>query len=174
MGTVTGERDDGASGGQASASISSAGGGRCLTAKGATVSEQATAPPKQVPFVEYLALGDEPHLVATECTTCGARYFDRRNACASCFGTEFTKADVATEGIVRAFTIVAFAAPGVPVPFVAAVVDCDGTSVRTNIVNVEPDDEHVTLGMKVRLTTFPIGTDEVGTEAISFGYEPVA
>jgi uncharacterized OB-fold protein len=138
------------------------------------LSEQATDAPKQVPFVDYLALGDEPHLVATECTSCGARYFDRRNACASCFGTEFAKADVATEGTVRAFTIVAFAAPGVPVPFVAAVVDCDGTSVRTNIVNVEPDDEHVTLGMKVRLTTFPIGTDEAGTEAISFGYEPVA
>ena len=55
----------------------------------------------------------------------------------------------------RAFTIVSFAAPGVPVPFVAGVVDCDGTSVRGNIVNVEPDPEHVTLGMKVRLTTVP-------------------
>lgn len=134
------------------------------------MSEQA----KQIPIVEYLALGDNPHLVATECTSCGARYFDRRNACASCFATDFTTAAVATEGIVRAFTIVAFAAPGVPVPFVAAVVDCDGTSVRTNLVNVEPDDQHVSLGMKVRLTTFPIGTDEAGTEAINFGYEPVA
>jgi len=137
-------------------------------------SEQLSEPAKQIPIVDYLALGDDPHLVATECAACGARYFDRRNACASCFGTEFTTADVATEGTLRAFTIVAFAAPGVPVPFVAAVVDCDGTSVRTNIVNVEPDAEHVSLGMKVRLTTFPIGADEAGTEAIGFGYEPVA
>ncbi len=67
-----------------------------------------------------------------------------------------------------------FAAPGVPVPFVAGVIDCDGTSVRGNVVNVEPDAEHVTLGMKVRLTTYPIGTDEAGTEAIGFGFEPVA
>ena len=137
-------------------------------------SEQLSEPAKQIPIVDYLALGDDPHLVATECAACGAHYFDRRNACASCFGTEFTTADVATEGTLRAFTIVAFAAPGVPVPFVAAVVDCDGTSVRTNIVNVEPDAEHVSLGMKVRLTTFPIGADEAGTEAIGFGYEPVA
>jgi len=138
------------------------------------MTEQVSEPAKQIPLVEYLALGEDPHLVATECTSCGARYFDRRNACASCFATEFTKADIATEGIVRAFTIVAFAAPGVPVPFVAALVDCAGTSVRTNIVNVEPDDEHVSLGMKVRLTTYPVGTDEAGTEAITFGYEPVA
>ena len=128
----------------------------------------------QIPLVDYLVLGDHPHLVAHECTSCGARYFDRRNACASCGATSFAKVPVATEGEVRAFTIVAFAAPGVPVPFVAAVVDCDGTSVRTNIVNVEPDDEHVTLGMKVRLTTFAVGTDDNGTEAITFGYEPVA
>ena len=41
-----------------------------------------------------------------------------------------------------------------------AVVDCDGTSVRGNVINVEPDPEHVTLGMKVRLATYSIGTDD--------------
>jgi uncharacterized OB-fold protein len=127
----------------------------------------------QVPLVEYLELGDTPHLVANECTSCGARYFDRRNACASCEATDFKKVDVATTGEVRAFTIVAFAAPGVPVPYVAALVDCEGTSVRANIINVDPDPEHVTLGMKVRLATETIGTDDDGTEAIGFGFEPL-
>jgi uncharacterized OB-fold protein len=125
-----------------------------------------------VPLVDYLVLGDEPHLTAHECTECGARFFDRRNACASCFGTSFRTVDIATEGTLRSFTIVAFAAPGVPVPFVAGLVDCDGTSVSANIVNVEPDPEHVHLGMKVRLVTFPIGADAAGTEAIGFGFEP--
>jgi uncharacterized protein len=128
---------------------------------------------EQVPLVDYLALSDSPHLVANECTSCGARFFDRRNACANCGHTEFTKADVATTGEVRAFTIVSFAAPGVPVPYVAAVVDCEGTSVRANLINVEPDPEHVTLGMKVRLATNIMGTDESGTEAIGFGFEPL-
>ena len=56
-------------------------------------------------------------------------------------------------------------------PFVAAVIDCDGTSVRGNLVNVEADPEHVQLGMKVRLTTSVMGTDEAGTEAVSFGFD---
>jgi uncharacterized OB-fold protein len=56
---------------------------------------------------------------------------------------------------------------------VAALVDCEGTSVRANIINVEPDPEHVTLGMKVRLATESIGTDDDGTEAIGFGFEPL-
>lgn len=126
-----------------------------------------------VPIVNYLVLGDHPHLVAKECTGCGARFFDRRNACASCSGTEFRDAPVATEGELQAFTIVAFAAPGVPVPFVAGVVDCDGTSVRGNVINIEPDPEHVKLGMKVKLATYVVGTDDEGTEAIGFGFEPI-
>jgi uncharacterized OB-fold protein len=126
-----------------------------------------------VPIVDYLVLGDDPHLVAKECTSCGARFFDRRNACASCSGTEFAEVDLPTTGELKAFTIVAFAAPGVPVPFVAGLVDCDGTSVRGNVINTEPDPEHVTLGMKVRLATYVVGTDDDGTEAIGFGFEPL-
>jgi uncharacterized protein len=128
---------------------------------------------EQIPLVSYLVLGDKPHLEANQCTSCGARYFDRRNACAHCFNTEFTKVAVATEGELRTFTIVAFAAPGVPVPFVASVVDFDGTSVSGNVVNCPPDPEHVKTGMKVRLTTFTVGTDGNGTEAVGFGFEPL-
>jgi uncharacterized OB-fold protein len=128
---------------------------------------------QQVPLVDYLALGDRPHLVAHQCDTCGARYFDRRNACASCSGTAFSQVDVPTEGELRTFTIVAYAAPGIPVPFVAGVIDCDGTSVRSNVINVTPDPEHVHTGMKVRLATYVMGTDDEGTEAIGFGFEPV-
>jgi uncharacterized OB-fold protein len=128
---------------------------------------------KSIPLVDYLVLGDEPHLVANECADCGARFFDRRNACAACGGTNFRKADVAVTGLLRAFTIVAQAAPGIEVPFVAGIVDCDGTTVRANVVHVTPDPAHVHAGMKVRLVTFPIGEDSEGTQAISFGFEPL-
>jgi uncharacterized OB-fold protein len=114
----------------------------------------------------------DPHLVANECTSCGARFFDRRNACASCFATDFRQVSIATDGELRTFTIVAFAAPGVEVPFVSGVIDCDGTSVRGNLRNVTPDAEHVTTGMKLRLTTYSLGADDNGVEAIGFGFEP--
>ena len=136
----------------------------------AHVTDTATA--AQVPLVNYLILGDEPHLVANQCTSCGARFFDRRNACASCFATTFEPVDIATEGEVRAFTIVTLAAPGVTVPFTSAIIDCGGTSVRANLINVEADPAKVTLGMQVRLATYSLGTDDHGTEAIGFGFEP--
>ena len=45
--------------------------------------------------------------------------------------------------------------------------------VKANVVNVEPEPDKVSLGMKVRLTTFVAGTDDEGTEAVAFGFEPV-
>lgn len=126
----------------------------------------------QVPIVDYLVLGPEPHLVANQCDSCGARFFDRRNACASCSGRAFTKVGIGTEGVVKSFTIVTFAAPGVPVPFVASIIDCDGTSVRANLINVDPTPEKVSLGMRVRLATYSMGADDAGVEAIAFGFEP--
>ncbi len=128
----------------------------------------------QIPLVDYLVTGDDAHLVANECTSCKARFFGRRNACANCFATEFTQVRVPSTGEVRSFTIVAFAAPGVDVPFVAAIIDCEGTNVRANIVNTPPDPEHIKLGMKVKFTTFSLGNDEAGTEAIGFGFEPLS
>jgi uncharacterized protein len=127
----------------------------------------------RIPLVDYLILDDDPHLIAHECTNCGARYFDRRTACASCSQRSFRDVAVERTGTLRTFTIVSFAAEGVQVPFVAGVVDCDGTSVRGNVVNVPPDPEHVRLGMKVRLTTVPVGSDASGVEAVGYGFEPV-
>ena len=128
----------------------------------------------QIPIVDYLVLGDAPHLVANECTNCGALYFDRRNACAHCGKTSFGKKTLGTTGVVRSFAIVHQASPGVPVPYVSTVVELDGGGqVKANIVNVEPEPEKLSLGMKVQLTTFVAGTDDEGTEAVAFGFEPV-
>jgi uncharacterized OB-fold protein len=135
--------------------------------------DDSTAVLLRVPLVDYLALEPQPHLVASECTSCGEHFLDHRVACAKCFAEEFRRVDLPTEGEVVSFTIVAFAMPGVEVPYTAALVDLGGTRVAGNVRDTPADPEHVTLGMKVKLTTFPIGTDDEGTEAIGFGFEPI-
>jgi uncharacterized OB-fold protein len=129
---------------------------------------------KQIPIVDYLVLDDgEPHLVAWESVDSGALYFDRRNADAKSGGTEFRRRKLATTGVVRSFTIVHRTVPGIPAPYVSALVDLDGGgSVKANLLNVPPDPDHVRLGMAVRMTTFTAGTDDDGTEAIAFAFEP--
>jgi len=128
---------------------------------------------QQVAYVDYLRLGDPPQLVAQACDACGARFFDRRNACAACSATSFHEVALERQGTVVSFTIVTFAAPGVAVPYVAAVVDLGGTSVRGIVVDVEPTPEAVHLGMAVELTTVVVGVDAAGTEAINYGFRPL-
>lgn len=128
----------------------------------------------QIPLVDYLVLGDEPYLRANECADCGARFFGRRNACARCGGREFVSVRVSGTGTLRTFSIVHRAAPTIPTPYVSAIVHTDdGTSVRSNLINVEPDPKEISLGMRVKLETYVAGTDEEGKEAIAFGYAPV-
>ncbi len=128
----------------------------------------------QVPLVDYLVLGDDPHLVAHECTSCGSRYFGRRNACAPCFGTEFKDVRVPNEGTPPDLHHCRPGCARVPVPFVSGIVDCDTTPVRANVINTDPTPESIKLVMKLKLATFLMGTDGAGTEAVGFGYEPVS
>jgi uncharacterized OB-fold protein len=130
---------------------------------------------KQVPIVDYLVIDDgTPHLVAWESTESGALYFDRRNADAKSGTTGFRRRELGRDGVVRSFTIVQRGVPGIPVPYVSALVDLDGGgSVKGNVVNCPADPDHVSLGMRVRLTTYVAGTDDDGTEAVAFAFEPV-
>lgn len=126
-----------------------------------------------LPAVDYLVLGGTPHLVAWFCTGCSASYFDRRNACARCSGTQFERRPLATEGVVRAFTVVHRAAPGLPAPYTSVVVELDGGGrVKANLLGVT-DPAAVPAQLKVRLVTFVAGTDDDGTEAIAFAFEPI-
>jgi len=60
--------------------------------------EHVAAASGQVPLVDYLVLGSSPHLEASQCEACGARFFDRRNACAACTGTTFARVPVNVSG----------------------------------------------------------------------------
>jgi len=128
---------------------------------------------EQVPIVNYLVLAESPYLEANECSECSARFFDRRNACASCGGTNFERNPISNEAVLTSFSIVHRAAPSVPVPFVSAIVKTgDGTTVRSNVVGLE-DPMDAELGMNLILTTYSCGIDDDGKECIAFGYEPV-
>jgi uncharacterized OB-fold protein len=96
-----------------------------------------------------------------------------RLACASCGKRAFTPRALPTTGEVGSFTIIHRAAPGVRTPYVSALIDLDdGTTVKANLAGCPADDSAVRLHMRVRLTTFVVGTDSAGVSAIAFGFEP--
>ena len=144
------------------------------------MSQQAAAPSTEkqarpiVPFLRLGDHGDQPHLVAKKCATCGAVYLGTRVACSRCFAPgPFNEIRLSNRGSLWVYSIVYQSAPGIPTPYVAAIVDLpEGASVRCTLVDVEPDPQRLEFGMPVEMITKKVREDKEGNDVIAFFYRP--
>jgi uncharacterized protein len=127
------------------------------------------------PIVPFLALGDSPHLMGLRCRTCGATYLKSgRVACSKC-GTAraFDDVRLSPRGSLWVYSIVHQSAPGIPVPYVAAIVDLpEQVSVRCTLLNVEADPAKLPFGMPLQMITKKVRTDKEGRDVIAFFFTP--
>jgi len=134
------------------------------------------------PIVPHLKLpkapGDKAYIGGVKCRSCGAAFLGARMACGKCFAVDdFEELRFSDHGTLRAFTIVYHTAPGIDVPFIAAIVDLpEGAAVRCNIGGVEPEGEKVAalLGKKLEMYTEKVRTDLEGNDVIAFKFRPAA
>lgn len=115
---------------------------------------------KQRPIIEFLRLptgpGEKPYLVGYRCQACGATYLgEERVGCSKCMSTESPKEiRLSDHGTLYVYSIVYQSVPGVPVPYVSAIVDLpEGVSVRCNVIDIEPDPAKIQFGMPVEMVT---------------------
>ncbi len=115
---------------------------------------------KQRPIIPFLRLptssAEKPYLVGQKCKTCGATYLgSERIGCSKCTAVgSLEEVRLSDRGTLWVYSIVHQSVPGVPVPYVAAIVDLpEGVSVRCNIVDIEPDPAKIKFGMPVEMIT---------------------
>ena len=128
-----------------------------------------------VPFLKLSADGSQkPYLGGSRCKQCGATYLGTRMACSRCFSTEaMDDVKLSDHGELHVFSIVHQSAPGVPTPYIAAIVDLpEGVSVRCNINGVEADPKNLKFGMPVQMVTETVSTDREGNEVVAFSFHP--
>lgn len=116
------------------------------------MSDPLAEPVAAVPYVVIDRDGDH-HLIGSRCGHCGATLLGRRVACAAC-GTNgcITPLRLADTGRVRTCTVINRSYPGVPVPFIAAVIDIDGGGVvRGTLRGDIPADPVAEVGRPVRI-----------------------
>jgi uncharacterized OB-fold protein len=133
---------------------------------------------KARPIVPFLRLGSatEPaHLAGQQCSACGAVYLGTRLACSKCCGTgPFREIPLSNSGSLWVYSIVHQSAPGIPTPYVAAIVDLpEGVSVRCTLVDVQPDPQQLSFGMPVQMVTKKVREDKDGNDVIAFFFRPV-
>lgn len=145
-----------------------------------TQEAEAPAEKQQRPIVPFLVLpdteGEKPYLRGSKCKSCGAAYLGDRIACGKCLAVgDFEEIRFSDYGELHTFTIVHQTMPGLPVPFVAAVVDLpEGTAVRCNIGGIEPDPDKLVplLGKRVEMFTEKVREDREGNDVIAFRFRP--
>lgn len=131
------------------------------------------------PFITVDDTG-RPGLIAQRCTHCGATYADsERVACGKCGA----RADAlesfvpAFEGTLHAAAIVKRGYPGVPTPFISAIVDLDGgPTVKGTLRNTGFEAKDIAQGRRVRVAfDDALGRkDKDGNSYVSHYFEPLS
>jgi len=143
------------------------------------MTDQATdgSPKPAVPFIKFDARG-APFVQGCRCRTCGAAMTEERLACPACGGRAgFERFQSASRGRLHAYSIVRRSYPGIPVPFISAVVDLeDGLTLKGNLIGVAAEPEALPPDFPVRLVFGDaLGRkDKEGSAYIAYFFEPAA
>ena len=133
---------------------------------------------KPLPVVDFLKLpeGGEPYLEGSKCKNCGAMFPGEREVCAKC-GTrnQMETLRFSNKGKLYAYSIVHRSFPGVPVPYITAVVNLeDGPALKGCLINIEPNPEKIAFDMPVEVVYQDAQgrKDMEGNSYISYFFQP--
>ncbi len=113
------------------------------------------------------------YLAGSRCADCKAVFLGERRVCAACGARDrMVTLRLGDRGRVYSFTTVCRSFPGVPVPFVMAVVDLDdGPTLRGTLRDIDP--QQVRFDMPVRVVFGDSGQrDASGAAYIVFAFVP--
>lgn len=134
-----------------------------------------TAAPKSVaPFL--VVSPDGAHYIAgSKCGKCGEVVVGTRDVCGKCGARKsMSHIKLANTGKLYNFTVVHRNFPGVPVPFISAIVDLDGGgTLKGNLLDVEPDPAKIKFDMPVKLVFRDAGRkDKEGNSYLAYFFVP--
>ena len=127
-------------------------------------------------FVKIPKDGSAPFLSGSKCRACGEVFVGDREVCGKCFSRDkMDHIKLGSTGKLYNYTIVHRNFPGVPVPFISAIVDIDGGgTLKGNLLGVEPKPEALKFDMPVKITLKDAGRkDKDGNSYIAYFFEPL-
>jgi len=135
---------------------------------------------KPLAVVPYLKIpeGADPYLEGHKCGNCGATFLGERDVCSKCGARDQMSAvTLPNTGKLYSYSIVYRSFPGIEVPYISAIVDLDdGTAIKGNLINIEPDPENIAFDMPVEVVyDDALGRkDADGNAYLSYFFQPTA
>ena len=135
---------------------------------------------KPLAAVEYLKIPDDgdPYLEGYRCSECSATFLGERAVCSKCGARDQMFAvTLPNTGKLYSYSIVYRSFPGIEVPYVSAIVDLDdGTAIKGNLINVDPDPDSISFDMPVEVIyADALGRkDADGNAYLSYFFQPAA
>jgi uncharacterized OB-fold protein len=117
--------------------------------------------------------GDEPTLLGSRCTACGAHHFPRHDTCPYCSTEDPLPAELSNAGTLWAWTAVTSAPPGYQgqVPYGLGVVELpEGIRVITRLTESDPGSLSVGQAMELRIV--PLHANADGDDVVTFAFSP--
>ena len=133
-----------------------------------------------LPAVPYLKIPEngDPYLEGHKCGACGATFLGERNVCSKCGARDQMEAvTLPNNGKLYSYSIVHRSFPGIEVPYISAIVDLeDGTAIKGNLINCEPDPASIEFDMPVEVVyADALGRkDSDGNSYMSYFFQPKA
>jgi uncharacterized protein len=124
---------------------------------------------------------EEPCLIGGRCAACGTTTFPHQDGCPRCGAPGLEEQLLPRRGRLWAWTTQEFPPPTPPYagshgpdfePFGVGYVELPG-ALRVEARLTEHRPEHLRVGMEMELVIVPFGTDEEGTERVTFAFHPV-
>ncbi|OBF18756.1 DNA-binding protein [Mycobacterium kubicae] len=123
---------------------------------------------------------ENPQLIGSQCSGCGATTFPVQELCPRCSGSDMSEVLLPRRGTLVAWTTQGFP-PGAPfagptgkdfVPFGVGLIQL-GDVIRVEGRLTENDPAKLQFGQEVELTMVPFATDADGDEIVTFAFQPV-
>ena len=117
---------------------------------------------------------DQPALLGSRCTACGAHHFPRHDNCPYCSTEDPVPTELTGSGTLWAWTAVTSAPPGYEgeIPYGLGVVELpEGIRVITRLT--ESDPAALRAGHDMELRVVPLHVDAAGDDVVTFAFAPV-
>ena len=114
-----------------------------------------------------------PALIASKCDACASVFFPQKKVCLECFDGNLKPVFLSKKGTLHTYSLSVMGPASLPKPYVMGFIDLpEGIKLYSLIVDCQPWEEVLEIGMEMELIIGKIKTDKNGKNITGYMFRP--